>query len=146
MTTKRNAPAISSARVRAVFGKYPKTIRSRLMGLRQLIFATAAETDGVGKIEETLKWGQPSYLTKNSGSGTTIRIDALKNEPGKYAMFVHCQTDLVAQFRELYPRTFQYEGNRSLVFDVERKVPKPALRHFIALALTYRRRKTAHQA
>ena len=58
------------------------------MGLRQLIFATAAETDGVGKIEERLKWGQPSYLTESSGSGTTIRIDALKNEPGKYARYL----------------------------------------------------------
>jgi hypothetical protein len=146
MTTKRNAPATSSARVRAVFGKYPKTIRSRLMALRQLIFATAAETDGVGRIEETLKWGQPSYLTESSRSGTTIRIDALKSEPGKYAMFVHCQTDLVAQIRELYPRTFRYEGNRSLIFDIEQKVPEPALRHFIALALTYHRKKTAHEA
>jgi hypothetical protein len=144
MATKRNAPAIASARAHCL--RKISENNSVEIDLRQLIFATAAETDGVGKIEETLKWGQPSYLTESSGSGTTIRIDALKNEPGKYAMFVHCQTDLVAQFRELYPRTFRYEGNRSLVFDVERKVPQPALRHFIALALTYHLRKTAHGA
>jgi dienelactone hydrolase len=36
-------------------------------------------------------------------------LDALA-EPGKYAMFVHCQTNLVTQFRDLYPRTFQYEA------------------------------------
>ena len=33
------------------------------MFLRQLIFETAAATEVVGELEETLKWGEPSYLT-----------------------------------------------------------------------------------
>jgi len=141
MRKKSHAPAISNARVRDAFGKHPKAIQSELMHLRTLIFDTAANTDGVGALEETLKWGQPSYLTANSGSGTTIRIDGLADR-GKYAMFVHCQTNLVAQFRDLYPQTFQYEGNRSLVFRTGQKIAEPALRHFIALALTYHLKKT----
>jgi hypothetical protein len=142
MRKNSHALAISSARVRDAFGKHSKAIQVGLRRLRTLIFDTAANTDGVGELEETLKWGQPSYLTASSGSGTTIRIDALKNEPGKYAMYVHCQTDLVAQFRNLYPHTFQYEGNRGLVFRTGQNVSEPALRHFIALALTYHLKKT----
>ena len=134
-------PAFSDPRVRAVFRDYPRELRSRLLELRRFIFDTASETAGVGKLQETLKWGQPSYLTAASGSGTTIRIDQAKNEAGKYALYVHCQTDLMSTFGELYPRTFEYRGNRAILLNVERKLPRAALRHCISLALTYHLRK-----
>jgi len=40
-----------------------------------MIFDVAKKTPGVGKLEEDLRWGQPSYLTLETGSGSTIRID-----------------------------------------------------------------------
>lgn len=46
--------------VEAKFVAYPKTIRLKLLFLRELIFDTAAGIQGVGEIEETLKWGEPS--------------------------------------------------------------------------------------
>jgi hypothetical protein len=52
-------------------------------------------------------------------------------------MYVHCQTDLVATFRELYPKEFTFAGNRSIIFDADDAIPEPALRHCVALALTY---------
>lgn len=116
-------------------------MRSRLLELRRLIFDTASRTKEVGELVEALKWGQPSYLTTDSGSGSTIRIGKAKDEPGKYSLFVHCQTDLLESFRELYPRTFEYRGNRELKIDAGRKFPDAALRHCIALALTYHARK-----
>jgi len=70
----RIQPAFANADVAAVFRAYPAPLRARLLALRRLIFDTAAETDGVGPLDETLKWGQPSYLTAASRSGTTIRI------------------------------------------------------------------------
>jgi hypothetical protein len=96
----------------------------------------AEETPGVGELEETLKWGQPSYLTTQSKSGTTIRIDEHK-EVGKYAMYVHCQTTLVDSFREIYPTTFQYEDNRAIVFDNNQPPAAEELADCIAMALTY---------
>ena len=45
------------------------------MKLRQLIFDVAAKTKDVGQLEETLKWGEPAYLTSESKSGSLIRID-----------------------------------------------------------------------
>ena len=45
--------------VEAVFDAYPEPARGRLMALRRLILETAAATEGVGPLEETLKWGQP---------------------------------------------------------------------------------------
>ena len=101
--------------VRSTFRAYPPALREKLMALRELVFDTAARTEGVGPLTETLKWGQPSYLTGESGSGTTVRIDRLKAAEG-YAVYFHCQSGLLGQFRELYPETFRYEGKRAIVF------------------------------
>ena len=68
-------------------------------------------------------------------------------EAGRYAVYFHCQTDLVETFRELYP-DLRYGGNRSIVLDAADKLPDAALRHCVALALTYhlRKRKAARAA
>lgn len=123
--------------VAAVFASYPPPLRAKLRALRKLILDTATKTQGVGPVEETLKWGQPSYLT-SSGSGSTIRID--RHGEG-YAMFVNCNTDLIAQYRSHYPRELRYEGKRAVVFDLRKDAPQGPLRHCIALALTYHQRK-----
>ena len=112
------------------------------MALRELVFETAAATAGVGRLTETLKWGQPSYLTDESGSGTTVRIDRLKASDG-YAVYFHCQSGLLGQFRELYPDTFTYEGKRAIRFGSTDRLPVRPLKHCIALALTHHLRKKA---
>jgi len=127
----------SNPAVDAVFSAYPKPIKAKLLALRRLIFDTARTTKGVGALQETLKWGQPSYLTTETKSGSTIRIDQVKSTPHQYAVYFHCQTDLVATFRKLYPTELRFGGNRSIVLNVEDDVPEPALRHCVALALTY---------
>src|SRR5262249_18997440 len=100
--TKQRPTTLDPA-VAAAFSSYPKGVRARLLALRKLILDTARATEGVGPVEETLKWGQVSYLTSESRSGSTIRIDQVKSEPGRYALYFHCQTNLVETFRELYP-------------------------------------------
>ena len=126
--------------VASVFRNYPAALRPKLMALRELVLDVAAKTDGVGPLAETLKWGQPSYLTSETGSGTTVRIDRLKDREA-YAVYFHCQSGLVDTFRELYPDTFTYEGKRGIVFEKGDRVPVRALRHCLALALTHHLRK-----
>ena len=106
-----------------------------------MIFDVAKKTPGVGKLEEALRWGQPSYLTPETGSGSTIRIDQIKNEPDKYVMYFICTSGLIEDFRELYRAELHFVGNRSIVFDVGDRLPEAALRHCISLALTYHLRK-----
>jgi hypothetical protein len=130
----------SDTDVASVFKAYPPVLRVKLMALRELVFDTAEKTTGVGRLTETLKWGQPSYLTQETGSGKTVRIDRLKADDG-YAVYFHCQSGLVGQFRELYPDTFKYEGKRAIVFNSGDRVPARALRHCLALALTHHARK-----
>jgi hypothetical protein len=50
---------------------------------------------------------------------------------------------LVGQFRELYPDTFAYEGQRAMHFGAKDRLPVRELRHCIALALTHHLRKKA---
>ncbi|MBN8988004.1 MAG: DUF1801 domain-containing protein [Rhizobiales bacterium] len=126
----------ANATVDAVFDAYPRPVKAKLLALRRLILNTAKATKGVGVLEETLKWGQPSYLTPETKSGSTIRIDQVKAEPGQYAVYFHCQTNLVETFRGLYPE-LRYGGNRCILLDAGDKLPEAALRHCVALALTY---------
>ena len=127
--------------VAKVFASYPANVRRKLLAIRELIFSSASSIDGVGKIEETLKWGEPAYLTSMSKSGSTIRIAWKKSAPLQYAMYFNCQTNLIDTFRTLFRSEFKFEGNRAIVFDVSEKVPTDSLRICIAAALTYHRNK-----
>ena len=127
--------------VEAVFQAYPEAIRGRLLALRDMIFDTAAATEGVGALQETLKWGQPSYLTPETGSGSTIRIDRAGKSGPRVALYFHCQTNLVSTFEDLYPDALTCQGNRAILLDEDHEVAEPILRHCIALALTYHLRK-----
>ena len=133
--------SVSDPAVDAVFSAYPKPVKAKLLALRRLIFDTAKATEGVGALEETLKWGQPSYLTPETKSGSTIRIDRLKSSANQYAVYFHCQTDLVETFREMYPTELSYEGNRSIILNAGDAIPEAELRHCVALALTYHLKK-----
>ena len=62
------------AGVAQAFEAYPPNIREKLLILRELIFETAASIEGVGKLEETLKWAEPAYVTSQSKSGSAVRI------------------------------------------------------------------------
>jgi hypothetical protein len=143
----RRTAASPDAAVAAVFDAYPKPLKSKLLALRRLILETARTTEGVGAIEEALKWGQASYLTSETGSSSTVRIDRVKSAANQVAVYFHCQTDLVETFRELYPE-LNYGGNRSILLDAADALPENALRHCVALALTYHlsKRKNKYKA
>ena len=122
--------------VARVFESYPALVRRELMALRQLIYDTAAGTEGVGELEETLKWGEPAYLTSQSKSGSTVRIAWKPKRPQHYAMYFNCQTTLVETFKTLFPDDFEFEGNRAIVFGAKDRIPKRAVAFCIAAALT----------
>ena len=124
--------------VQEVFEKYPDAVRPKMMQLRQLILDTAAEVEEVRELEETLKWGEPSYLTKK---GSTIRIDWKERSPGQYAMYFKCTSKLVPSFRHAFADVFRFEGNRAIVFDLADNLPEAELKACVAKGLTYHRVK-----
>ena len=124
--------------LRTVFEDYPDHIRPKLEKLRNLVLETAEETENLTQLEETLKWGEPSYLAKK---GSTIRMDWKAKTPNQYAMYFKCTSQLVPTFKVIYPHLFQYEGTRAIVFQLDDPVPEEALKHCIKAALTYHRVK-----
>lgn len=129
---------IANPEVAEVFKNYPKHMRQKLMFVRQLILDTASEAKDINTLEETLKWGEPSYITK---SGSTIRMDWKQSNPDQYALYFHCKTKLVDTFKELYKDKFKFDGNRAIVFNKSDEIPIDELKHCIFLTLTYHSRK-----
>ena len=127
-------PAVAEA-----FANYPKAPRARLLQLRKLLFQTARQLDGVGAIAECLRWGQPSYLTRATGSGSMLRLHWSPGLAQRVGLYVHCQTRLISEFRARYP-DFEYEGNRGLLVPTAGRLARHEIADCIGLALTYRQR------
>lgn len=123
--------------VAPAYDAFSPAVKKELLQLRALILSVAENTEGVGELEETLRWGQPSYLTTASKSGSSIRLGREKKTDGDFAIYFKCRTSLVKGFRELYPDLFRYEGNRAILFNLGDAIPEKELSHCIALALTY---------
>ena len=128
----------TTPKVELVFNNYPDSVRQKMINLRELILETAEETEGVTSLEETLKWGEPSYLTKK---GSTIRIDWKSKNPNQYAMYFQCTSRLVSTFRTVYKNTLDFEGKRAIIFQINEELPEEALKNCIAAALTYHKVK-----
>lgn len=139
------SPAIPPA-VAAVLAQHAKATRSRLLQVRDLIYLVAAETEGVGPLTETLKWGEPAYLTETSKSGTTIRLGVAKSAPGRCAVFFNCKTTLVEAFRVHFGNSLVFEGNRTLLIPTKGDLPIEPLALCLRAALTYHRRAAGRAA
>lgn len=131
--TNLSKASFDSVEVFDTFERYPSAVSEKILSLRQLIFEAAVELD-LEDLEETLKWGEPSYVTKN---GSTVRIAWRKSFPDEVGMFFHCKTTLVDTFKEVYQDQFRFEGNRAILFKLDDAIPEDALKHCIALSLTY---------
>ena len=95
------------------FDSYPDHVRELMLGLRDLILDVASKE---GAVSESLKWGEPSYASKD---GTPIRIDWKEKSPEQYAMYFNCQSKMIPTVREIFGDLFEYEGTRAIVFRVD---------------------------
>ncbi|CUH64662.1 hypothetical protein TG4357_01420 [Thalassovita gelatinovora] len=128
-------PDFSDAAVKAAFGAFAPEARRGLIGLRQLIFETAADLPEVGTVEETLRWGQPAYLTPVRKSGSTLRLGVPKS--GGFALYAHCQTTIISAFAAAFPGQDRIEGNRAVLFEDASQIDPDRHTLLIRHALTY---------
>ena len=124
--------------VKNQFDSYPTDIKQKLLKLREIIYEVANGEPTIKNIEETLKWNEPSYITKN---GSTLRIDWKNTKPNQYSMYFNCKTKLVDTFRELFSDRFEFEGNQEIIFQKNNEFDLKALKYCILLSLTYHDRK-----
>ena len=125
-------------RLKTVFANYPDVVRDKMQRLRELVIETAKETEGVTVLEETLKWGEPSFI---SNIGSTLRMDWKEKNPDQYAMYFQCTSRLVDTFSMLFQHVFQFEGKRAIIFQLNQKIPELELKECIKAALTYHKVK-----
>jgi hypothetical protein len=135
-------PPPMPAPVAAAFAAFPEPVRARLIDVRSLIFETASRTRGVGALTETLKWGEPAYLTEITRSGSTVRLGWTPKRGDRCAVLFNCRTSLLSSFREHFPEAFVYEGERAILLDLDSPLTSTPLSHCLAMALTYHRRLT----
>lgn len=121
--------------VKAVFDSFPPDIRDMALTLRDLIFEVADDTPQAGHIEEALRWGQPSYLTPETKSGSTLRIGEAKG--GGCAIFAHCATDIISTYAATFHDCERIEGNRAVIFKDASEIVPDRLRLLIFHGLTY---------
>ena len=123
--------------IKQKFNAYPDHIAVLLNNIRELIFDVAKQ-DGITDLAETLKWNEPSYVSK---IGSTIRFDWKEKHPEQYCIYFNCKTSLIETFKEVYGDTFVYEGNRAIVLSIKQDVPYKELAHCISLSLRYKKIK-----
>ena len=133
MTSQPELPPVPP-QVQAAFEAMPKAAAQRLMAVRKMIYQ-AAEEAGVGPLTETLKWGEPAYLTEATKAGSTIRLGTSGERP---AAFFNCNTTLVDGFREDFGTALELQGNRAVVLE---GADEAALGICLHRALTYHRSK-----
>lgn len=128
----------SDPKVDEVFKSYPKEAKQQMLHLRKLILKTASEIEGLEELEETLKWGEPSYVTKH---GSTLRMDWKQKTPEQYAMYFKCTSKLVETFKVVYKDKFNFEKSRAILFKLDEKISETELKQCITMALTYHKIK-----
>ncbi|MDX2413985.1 MAG: DUF1801 domain-containing protein [Bacteroidales bacterium] len=121
--------------VRLVFNSYPKSVKHQVIYLRTLVIKVASEVKGLEKLEETLKWGEPSYLTKN---GSTLRIAWKDKSPEQFGIYFKYTSSLVPTFKSIYNDIFEFEETRAIVFKINDTIPEVELQHCIAMAFDRR--------
>jgi hypothetical protein len=132
----------SDPEVAAIFDRYPAVVRDKVLNLRRLIIEVAEEAEPLHELEEAVKWGEPSYLTKH---GSTIRVGWKAKQPDQYAMYFKCTSKLVETFKVVYGDVFCFEGTRAIVFQLPDEVPQLELKDCIRAGLTYHKVKNLPQ-
>jgi hypothetical protein len=119
------------------FDSYPAAARQKLLTIRAAVFEVA-EKEGMGKVTETLKWGEPAYLTKQ---GSTLRFDWKPKNPDQVSIYLNCNTTLVETFRLLYGDIFHIVGNREIQLPISESIPMTKLKACISMSLRYHKIK-----
>lgn len=122
-------------KVADVFARFGPAAKPGLLRLRRLVFEVADDLPKVGHVAEVLRWGQPSYITPVTKSGSTIRLGVPK--AGGFALYTHCQTTLISDFAATFPAWDKIEGNRAVLFKSVDDIEPHRHGLLIEAALTY---------
>ncbi|MCW7457556.1 hypothetical protein ND856_02630 [Leptospira bandrabouensis] len=111
----------------------------KFMEIRNWIYELSFADEKIGEIEECLKWGEPSFLTPKTKSGSTIRM--AKVNDSEFALYFNCKTSIAKEISIEFPE-FNCDGKRALYLSASNKLPKTKLIVCLKKALLYHKRKS----
>lgn len=123
----------------AAVSQWPTRAQAHFNTLRGMVYTTAQDCSAA-PIEETLKWGEPAFLTPVTRSGSTIRLGWQRKKPDWFGIYMNCRTSIVHQVQDLFPDAFEYDGTRGLLWPLAASIPIEATDFALRTALTYHRR------
>lgn len=127
--------------IKSIINTYPSEAQNKFNQIRELVFKVAESNPAIGRINETVKWGEPAYLAEKKRVGTTVRI-AWKQKHEKFiGIYLNCKTTLVENIATLFPNDFLILGNRGLLIKLDDEIPYDAIHFCIEMSLTYHLKK-----
>ncbi|WP_444995866.1 DUF1801 domain-containing protein [Aliikangiella sp. IMCC44359] len=127
--------------LKSIINTYPSEAQSKFNQLRELVFNVAESNPAIGSINETVKWGEPAYLTEKKRIGTTIRIVWKQKNKDFIGIYLNCKTTLVETIATLFPDDFVVLGNRGLLIKLDDEIPYDAICFCFEMSLTYHLKK-----
>lgn len=118
----------------------------RAMWACRTMFHIVAQQADIGRLDETLKWQQPSWRPVKPRTGSTLRMSWSAQNPDQLALFVDCKTTLGARMRDLYPDLPDNDGRRRIAFDLRAPFPEQAVSHLAQMTFTYHLSRSAKSA
>ncbi|WGK65140.1 DUF1801 domain-containing protein [Croceiramulus getboli] len=134
MNANNQLQLIAKREVTQLLDSYPEKPRERLYQLRQWVIEEAESLQQVTRLEESLKWNEPSY---RSNVGSTLRMDWKPATPEQVMLYFSCSTSLVPTFKSVFREQLTYEGNRAIVSKLNQALPGEPIKTCIAAALRY---------
>lgn len=123
--------------LRGVLQHYPEQAQTKFRQIHQLMLDIAKQSE-LGTVEASIKWGEPSFVTKQ---GSPVRIAWKEASPDQIGIFFICTTRLVDTFRELYADTLDLHENRAIHLRLQDPLPQTELGHCLQLAFNYHQLK-----
>ena len=116
---------------------YPELAKEKFFQIKNLIYEVA-DKKGISKIEESLKWNEPSFSVKG---GTPVRIAWNLKRKNQIGVYFSCSTNLIENFRVVYEVILNFEGKRGIIFQLNDEIPVEELKMCLEKALTYHKVK-----
>ncbi|MBO6792556.1 MAG: hypothetical protein JJ895_01505 [Balneolaceae bacterium] len=127
---------VEKSDIKPIIERYPDNVKTRFIEFKELLLNTASALEDVTKIDEDIKWGEPSYM---SNIGSPVRFGWSEKRSDQFRIHFICSTNLVETFHRVYPDLFLFDGNRGLIFDPDKSLESEPLNNCLKMALRYKK-------
>ena len=135
---KANTKLVTQPDVIEKYNAFPVDVKEKIFRLRDWLIDVSESLEDVTRIEESLKWGEPSY---RSNIGSTIRFYWSEKRPEIIGMYCQCTSLLIPSIKNTFGNAFLYDGNRGVLLDKNGLWDEEKIKQIMIAALRYHKVK-----